>query len=72
MIFMRFIELTQIVGNEVIGEQEQKRWFNAENINNILKRGNYTILFMMTNSTGFKIKESPEQIMEIISKAKEI
>lgn len=69
---MRFIELTQIVGNEVIGEQEQKRWFNAENINNILKRGNYTILFMMTNSTGFKIKESPEQIMEIISKAKEI
>lgn len=69
---MRFIELTQIVGNEVIGEQKQKRWFNAENINNILKRGNYTILFMMTNSTGFKIKESPEQIMEIISKAKEI
>lgn len=69
---MRFIELTQIVGNEVIGEQEQKRWFNAENINNILKRGNYTILFMMTNSTDFKIKESPKQIMEIISKAKEI
>lgn len=69
---MRFIELTQIVGNEVIGEQKQKRWFNAENINNILKRGNYTILFMMINSTGFKIKESPEQIIEIISKTKEI
>lgn len=36
------------------------------------KQDAYTVLFMSTNGAGFKIKESPEQIMELISKTKEI
>lgn len=67
MIFMQFIELT-----EIIGKQEKKRWFNSENIQSMQKQDAYTVLFMSTNGAGFKIKKSPEQIMELISKTKEI
>ena len=67
MIFMQFVELT-----EIIGKQEKKRWFNAKNIQSMQKQDTYTVLFMSTHRAGFKIKESPEQIMELISKTKEI
>ena len=64
---MQFVELTEIIGNQV-----KKRWFNAENIQSMQKQDTYTVLFMSTNGAGFKIKESPEQIMELIAQTKEI
>lgn len=64
---MKFVELTEIIGN-----QEKKRWFNAKNIQSMQKQENYTVLFMSTSNAGFKIKESPEQIMELIAQTKEI
>lgn len=67
MIMMQFVELT-----EIIDKQEKKRWFNTKNIESMQKQDNHTILFMTTSGAGFKIKESPEQIMELISRAKEI
>ena len=64
---MQFVELT-----EIIGEQEKKHWFNAESIQNMQKQDDYTVLFMSTSNAGFKIKESPEQIIELINSTKEI
>lgn len=63
---MQFIELTEIIGN-----QEKKRWFNSENIQSMQKQDAYTVLFMSANDAGFKIKESPEQIIKLINKTKE-
>ena len=78
---MRFIKLTEEKGmpqrdenNHIIGIHKvyQARYFNVDKIENFSRLENTTYLYMSTSSAAFVVVETPEQIMQLIERAKEI
>ena len=78
---MRFIKLTEEKGmpqrdgnNHIIGIHKvyEARYFNVDKIENFSRLENTTYLYMSTSSAAFVVVETPEQIMQLIERAKEI
>lgn len=65
---MRFIKLTEVIGNH----RNFEIYLNADKIENFSRLDDSTYLCMSTSSSEFKVKETPEEIIQLIEQAKEI
>ena len=65
---MRFIKLTEVIGIN----RNFERYFNVDKIENFKQMTASTYLYMSTSSSAFEVVETPEQIMQLIERAKEI
>lgn len=65
---MRFIKLTEIISKKIGIKQE--RYFNVDKIETIISADDCS--FLITNADTYRVKETPEQIIELIKQAEEI
>lgn len=65
---MRLIKLTEIVSKKIGIKQE--RYFNVDKIETIISADDCS--FLITNTDTYRVKETPEEIIELIKQAKEI
>lgn len=65
---MRLIKLTVIVSKKIGIKQE--RYFNVDKIETIIPEEDCSLLITLINP--YKVKETPEQIMQLIKQAEEI
>lgn len=65
---MRLIKLTEIASEKIGIKQE--RYFNVDKIETIISADDYS--FLITHTNTYRVKEMPEEIIELIKQAKEI
>lgn len=78
---MRMIKLTEVnrlqtrnLKMQVTNTRKvyKERYFNADKIENFSRLEDTTYLYMSTSSAAYEVVETPEEIIELIKRAKEI
>lgn len=67
---MRFIKLTEIVNEK--RKVMQERYFNVDKIETIFYQDIFSQLYTSAEEFPYKVKETPEEIIELIKNSEEI